>query len=80
MAIIYQGTERIVRIQLNCDHDWVGPCINRDFRYNQCKRCDLRDFDGTWEDFKNMSVAKIEYLEKRIEEIEQAGEKNAEQK
>jgi hypothetical protein len=37
--IIYGGSERQVRQQLGCDHDWHGPCMDNISRYYKCKKC-----------------------------------------
>lgn len=37
--IIYGGTERQVKQQLSCNHNWHGPCIDKISRYCKCKLC-----------------------------------------
>jgi hypothetical protein len=43
--IIYGGTERQVQQQLECEHVWHGPCIDRVSRYNKCLKCKCLDRD-----------------------------------
>lgn len=39
MLIIYGGTQRQVRRQLECGHSWYGPCIDEVSRFNKCLAC-----------------------------------------
>lgn len=43
--IFYGGTERQIKQQLACDHDWHGPCIDDISRYFKCKKCFCMDRD-----------------------------------
>lgn len=43
--IIYGGSKRQVEQQLECDHEWHGPCRDLVSRFNQCLKCKCFDYD-----------------------------------
>jgi hypothetical protein len=43
--IIYGGSEKAVKKQLKCEHDWHGPCMDNVSRYYKCKKCFCLDRD-----------------------------------
>jgi len=55
MAIVlYGGTRETVVKQLECEHQWHGPCMDRISRYNKCLKCfclerDLQSEQEYWE-------------------------------
>lgn len=56
--IIYGGGESTVRKQLECEHDWHGPCMGVWTRYYKCLICYCVDHDLDSEE---------EYYERRKE-------------
>ena len=57
--IIYGGSERQVREQLACSHDWHGPCMDDVSRYNKCLKCKCleRDVDSEEEYYEALKNA-----------------------
>lgn len=49
--IVFGGTEQRVKQQLECEHDWHGPCMDRVSRYYKCKICFCLDRDCTEEEY-----------------------------
>ncbi len=43
--IIYVGTKETIKKQLDCKHSLVGPCMDKYFRYNECIKCSVRNYD-----------------------------------
>ena len=43
--IIYGGSKKTVQKQLDCEHDWYGPCMDYIARYLKCKNCYCIDYD-----------------------------------
>ncbi len=43
--IIYGGSKETVKTQLECKHDWYGPCIDDVARFYKCLRCFCMDYD-----------------------------------
>jgi hypothetical protein len=39
MTIFYGGTEKQVRQQLGCTHNWHGPCVDETSKYFKCIIC-----------------------------------------
>lgn len=43
--IIYGGSKEQVEKQLECEHEWNGPCMDDKYRYFKCKKCFCVDRD-----------------------------------
>jgi len=48
--IVYGGSLAQVKKQLSCKHDWVGPLMDDNYRYNKCRQCYCVDRDVHAED------------------------------
>ncbi len=48
--ILYGGTKEQVKKQLDCEHNWHGPCIDDLSRYSKCLDCFCLDRDFTNEE------------------------------
>jgi hypothetical protein len=68
MAIIlFGGIRETVLRQLECVHEWHGPCIDRVSRYNKCLKCFCleRDFQTEAEYWKAEKEARAHESEQR---------------
>jgi len=75
--IIYGGTREQIEQQLECDHDWHGPCMDDKYRYMKCGKCFCVDRDIMVNDEKGAlehipaTAREVEETHDLIHEVEQ---------
>ena len=62
--IFYGGDDLRVRQQLECEHEWHGPCRDDLSRYNKCLKCycmdrDISSIDEYWQESKKLDNKRI---------------------
>lgn len=68
-TIFYGGTREQVEKQLDCIHDWHGPCIDEISRYYKCMMCFCMERDCTENEHKEMSDNEQNGRIKKIEKL-----------